>query len=75
MKQGKPLADVLSELQRQNRMKRDYIAPAKAFRLEDDGETFTLKRNDGTEEMLIRQTYSIVRSVQRLKFRPSTMTR
>ena len=51
MKQGKPLADVLSELQRQNRMKRDYIAPAKAFRLEDDGETFTLKRNDGTEEM------------------------
>ena len=51
MKQGKPLADVLSELQRQNKMKRDYIAPAKAFRLEDDGETFTLKRNDGTEEM------------------------
>ncbi len=51
MKQGKPLAEVLSELQYQNKMKRDYVAPAKAFRLEDNGETFTLSRNDGTQEM------------------------
>ncbi|MBQ6969745.1 MAG: DUF932 domain-containing protein, partial [Synergistaceae bacterium] len=40
-----------SELQHQNKMKRDYVAPARAFRLEDDGETFTLSRNDGTQEM------------------------
>ena len=51
MKQGKPLPEVLSELQHQNKMKRDYVAPAKAFRLEDNGETFTLSRNDGTQEM------------------------
>ena len=51
MKQGKPLPEVLSELQHQNKMKRDYVAPARAFRLEDDGETFTLSRNDGTQEM------------------------
>ena len=51
MKQGKPLAEVLSELQHQNKMKRDYVAPARAFRLEDNGETFTLSRNDGTQEM------------------------
>ena len=51
MKQGKPLPEVLSELQYQNKMKRDYVAPAKAFRLEDNGETFTLSRNDGTQEM------------------------
>ena len=50
MKQGKPLAEVLSELQRQNKMKRDYVAPARAFRLEDNGETFTLSRNDGSQE-------------------------
>ena len=51
MKQGKPLPEVLAELQQQNRMKRDYVAPARAFRLEDNGETFTLSRNDGTQEM------------------------
>ena len=50
MKQGKPLPEVLAELQRQNRMKRDYVAPSRAFRLEDNGETFTLSRNDGSQE-------------------------
>ena len=50
MKQGKPLPEVLAELQQQNKMKRDYVAPARAFRLEDNGETFTLSRNDGTQE-------------------------
>ena len=51
MKQGKPLPEVLAELQQQNKMKCDYVAPARAFRLEDNGETFTLSRNDGTQEM------------------------
>lgn len=42
MKQGRPLPEVLTELQRQNSMKRDYIAPASALRLSDDGETFLM---------------------------------
>ena len=42
MKQGRALPEVLTELQRQNEMKRDYIAPATALRLEDDGKTFVL---------------------------------
>ena len=50
MKQGKALSEVLAELQRQNKMKLDYVAPAQAFHLEDDGKTFTLKHNDGTRK-------------------------
>lgn len=42
MKQGRPLPDVLTELQRQNMMKHDYIAPASALSLSSDGRTFTL---------------------------------
>ena len=45
MKQGKALSEVLAELQRQNKMKLDYVAPAQAFHVEDDGETFILKHN------------------------------
>ena len=33
MKQGRPLPEVLMELQRQNAAKRDYIAPAQSFTL------------------------------------------
>ena len=50
MKQGKSLPEVLAELQRQNGLKRDYIAPATAFKLENDGETFVLSHNDGKRE-------------------------
>ena len=50
MKQGKALPEVLAELQRQNKIKLDYVAPAQAFHLEDDGETFILKHNDGTRK-------------------------
>ena len=42
MKQGRPLPEVLKALQTQNTMKRDYIAPATALSLDDDGETFIL---------------------------------
>ena len=42
MKQGRALPEVLRELQRQNNMKQDYIAPASALRLSDDGETFLM---------------------------------
>ena len=49
MKQGKSLPEVLAELERQNAMKRDFIAPASALRLEED--SFILSRN-GQEETL-----------------------
>lgn len=42
MKQGRSLPEVLTELQRQNTAKKDYIAPAEAFRLRNDGQTFEM---------------------------------
>lgn len=42
MKQGRSIAEVLRELQRQNTMKRDFITPARALHLEDDGRTFVM---------------------------------
>lgn len=42
MKQGRNIAEVLRELQRQNTMKRDFITPARALHLEDDGRTFVM---------------------------------
>ena len=53
MKQGRPLPDVLTELQRQNSMKKDYIAPAQSFRLLDDGSTFEINHlSSGAQEVL-----------------------
>ena len=40
MKQGRSLPEVLVELQRQNAAKQDFIGPAQAFRLQEDGSTF-----------------------------------
>ena len=40
MKQGRTLPEVLTELQRQNTAKQDFIGPAQSFRLEPDGSTF-----------------------------------
>ncbi len=42
MKQGRALPEVLIELQRQNESKRDYIAPAQALSLSDDGNSLVL---------------------------------
>ena len=42
MKQGRPLPEVLTELKRQNEVKHDYIAPAQALSLSDDGESIVL---------------------------------
>ena len=62
MKQGRALPAVLMELQRQNDMKRDFIAPATALSLSDDGSTFVLdhigpKDNEilGTTDLFHRQ--------------------
>ena len=42
MKQGRPLNEVLKELQFQNTMKRDYIAPASAIHLAENGKTLVM---------------------------------
>ena len=51
MKQGRALPEVLMELKRQNETKQDFISPAQAFHLEDDGATFGLTHlNTGAQE-------------------------
>ena len=62
MKAGRPLAQVLQELQRQNEAKRDFVAPSKAFGLEEDGHSFFImdsRRNEknvfGTTSLFHRQ--------------------
>ena len=47
MKQGRPLPEVLTELQRQSAAKQDFIGPAQAFRLEPDGQTFRISHQSG----------------------------
>lgn len=49
MKQGRALPEVLAALQYQNNMKRDYIAPAQALRLSEDGGSIILDNNDTQE--------------------------
>ena len=51
MKQGRTLPEVMMELKRQNKEKRDFICPAPLFRLEDDGQTFDITNtNTGVQE-------------------------
>ena len=59
MKAGRPLQDVLLELQRQNDAKRDYVSPANAFQLAADGRTFTFGHEEmGTTDLFHRQVAS-----------------
>ena len=60
MKQGRALTEVLTELQRQNAAKQDYIAGAEAFRLDDDGSTFHIggDHSFGTTQLFHRQVAS-----------------
>ena len=52
MKQGRSLPEVLTELQRQSAAKQDYISPAQAFHLADDGSTFEMTHlNTGAQEV------------------------
>lgn len=50
MKQGRSLPEVLTELQRQNEAKKDYIGPAEAFHLCDDGRTFEISHGVSGEK-------------------------
>ena len=60
MKQGRALPEVLTELQRQNAAKQDYIGAAEAFRLEEDGSTFRIgdDHSFGTTQLFHRQVAS-----------------
>lgn len=52
MKTGRSLQEVLVELDRQNKAKKDFIGPAEAFRLHDDGRTFEINHLvSGQQEM------------------------
>lgn len=60
MKQGRTLPEVLTELQRQNAAKQDYIGTAGAFHLDDDGRTFSIGNDHrfGTTQLFHRQVAS-----------------
>ena len=47
MKQGRTLPEVLTELQRQNAAKQDFIGPAQSFKLEPDGSTSGIRHGTG----------------------------
>ena len=52
MKQGRALSEVLTELQRQNAAKQDFIGPVQAFTLRPDGSTFEISHtNSGQQEV------------------------
>ena len=52
MKQGRALSEVITELQRQNAAKQDFIGPAQAFTLRPDGSTFEIVHtNSGQQEV------------------------
>ena len=56
MKQGRALPKVLMELQRQNAAKQDFIAPAAALHLSDDGETFVMDHVGPRDSMSMNTT-------------------
>ena len=65
MKQGRALPEVLTELQRQDTAKQDFIGPAQAFHLEPDGRTFSISHTAsgqqevfGTTDLFHRQVGS-----------------
>jgi hypothetical protein len=55
MKQGRSLPEVLKELQRQSAAKRDYVGPAKALSLSEDGRTFQIT-NQAANEVAVFDT-------------------
>lgn len=56
MKAGRSLQEVAMELDRQNKAKRDYIAPMKAMRLFDDGHTMEISNEGRNEKMQLGTT-------------------
>ena len=59
MKTGRSLPEVLTELQRQQETKRDYISPASFLALQDDGRTLSMGENSfSTTDLFHRQVAS-----------------
>ena len=50
MKTGRPLNEVMLELNRQNQRKKDYIGSAQALRLFEDGQTFEIGSTSGAQQ-------------------------
>ena len=50
MKTGRPLNEVMMELNRQNQRKKDYIGSAQALRLFEDGQTFEIGSMSGAQQ-------------------------
>lgn len=63
MKTGRSLQEVMTELNRQNLAKQDYIGPAQAFRLRDDGHTFEINHVVSKEQEVFSTTQLFHRQV------------
>lgn len=63
MKTGRSLQEVMTELNRQNLAKQDYIGPAQAFRLRDDGHTFEINHVVSKEQEVFGTTQLFHRQV------------
>lgn len=50
MKTGRPLNEVMMELNRQNQRKKDYIGSAQALRLFEEGQTFEIGSMSGAQQ-------------------------
>ena len=75
MKQGRALPEVLMELQHQNAAKKDFVGPAQALSLLDDGQRFALSHPDtGAVETSVRPTCSTVRLALHWVSRQNIMT-
>lgn len=63
MKAGRSLQEVMMELDRQNRAKKDYIGPAQGMRMRDDGRTFEINHLVSGEQEVFGTTQLFHRQV------------
>ena len=63
MKAGKSLQEVMMELDRQNRAKKDYIGPAQGMRMREDGRTFEINHLVSGEQEVFGTTQLFHRQV------------
>lgn len=63
MKTGRSLKEVMAELNRQNTAKKDYIGPAEAFYLREDGRTFEINHAVSREQEVFGTTQLFHRQV------------
>lgn len=63
MKTGRNLNEVMAELARQSKAKKDFIGPAGAFHLRDDGRTFEINHSVSKEQEVFGTTQLFHRQV------------